>query len=44
VQAKEWGSVELKSNSTHNLGDILRPIAKWEKLLMGPYEMILLQM
>jgi hypothetical protein len=44
VQAKEGWSVELKRIATHILGDSVRPIAKWEELLMGPYEMLLLQM
>jgi hypothetical protein len=44
MQAKEGGSVEIKIIATHNLGDILRPIVKWEELLMGPYKTLLLQM
>jgi hypothetical protein len=44
MHAKEGWSVELKSIATHNLGDSVRPIMKWEKLLMGPRETLLLQM
>jgi hypothetical protein len=44
VQAKEGWSVELKIIATHKLGDSVRPIEKWEDLLMGPCEMLLLQM
>jgi hypothetical protein len=44
MQTKEGWSVELKIIATHNLGDSVRPIMKWEKLLMGPGEMLLLQM
>jgi hypothetical protein len=39
MQTKEGWSVELKSIATHNLGDSVRPIKKWMKLLMGPDEM-----
>ena len=44
VQAKEGWSVELKIIATHNLGDNVRPIEKWEEILMGPRETLLLQM
>jgi hypothetical protein len=44
MPTKEGLSVELKSIATHSLGDSVRPIMKWEKLLMGLGEMILLQM
>jgi hypothetical protein len=43
VQAKEWWSVELKRIVTHILGDGVRPIEKWEEILMGPCKMLLLQ-
>jgi hypothetical protein len=33
---KERGNVELKRIVTHNLGDGVRSIKEWEKLLMGP--------
>jgi hypothetical protein len=36
VQNKEGWSVELKIISTHSLGDSVRLIEKWEKLLMEP--------
>jgi hypothetical protein len=44
LQAKEGGSVELKSIVTHSLGDSVRPIAKWMELLMGPCKELFLQM
>jgi hypothetical protein len=44
MQTKEGWSVELKSIATHNLGDSVRPITKWVKLLTGPDETFLLQM
>jgi hypothetical protein len=44
MHANEGWSVELKRIATHNLGDGVRPITKWEKLPMGPDEMLLLQM
>ena len=42
MKNKEGWSVELKSISTHNLGDSVRPIKKWEKLPMVLGEMLLL--
>jgi hypothetical protein len=44
MQTKEGGNVELKSIVTHNLGDGVRPITEWEKLLMGPCKAFFLQM
>jgi hypothetical protein len=44
MQTKEGGSVELKIIDTHHLGDSVRPIIKWLKILMRPDEMLLLQM
>jgi hypothetical protein len=44
MQTKEGWNVELKIISTHNLGDSLRPITKWEKIPMGPDETLLLKM
>jgi hypothetical protein len=44
MQTMEGWSVELKMMFTHILGDIVSPIMKWEKILMGPGEMLLLQM
>jgi hypothetical protein len=44
MQAKEGWSVELKIIATDSFGDSVRPITKWEKLLMGPHERILMQM
>ena len=44
MQAKDEWSVELKSIATHNLGDSVMSITKWEKILMGPDETLLLQM
>jgi hypothetical protein len=44
MRAKEGWSVELKNIATHNLGDSVRPITKWKNILMGPDEMLLLQM
>ena len=43
MQAKERGNVELKIIVTYNLGDGVRPIMKWVKLLMGPYKVFFLQ-
>jgi hypothetical protein len=43
MQAKERGNVELKIIITHNLGDGVRSIAEWMKLLMGPCKEFLLQ-
>jgi hypothetical protein len=42
VKAKEWGNVELKIIVTHNLGDGIRSIAEWMKLLMGPCKVFFL--
>jgi hypothetical protein len=44
VQAKEGWSVDIKNIATHNLGDSIRPIEKWEELLMRPYKTLLLKM
>jgi hypothetical protein len=43
VQAKEGGNVELKIIVTHNLGDGIRSIAEWMKLLMGSCKAFFLQ-
>jgi hypothetical protein len=43
VQAKEGGNVELKIIVTHNLGDGIRSIVEWTKLLMGSYKVFFLQ-
>jgi hypothetical protein len=44
VQAKERGNVELKTIATHSLGDGVRYIAEWMKLLMGSCKVFFLQM
>jgi hypothetical protein len=44
MQTKEGWSVELKRIATHNLGDGVSSIMKWEKLPMGPGEALLLHM
>jgi hypothetical protein len=44
MKTKEGWSVELKSIATHILGDNVRSIIKWLKLLMGTYETLLLKM
>ena len=44
MKAKEGESVEIKIIFSHNLGDSVRPIAKWEKLPMGPCKVLFLQM
>jgi hypothetical protein len=44
VQANEGWSVGLKIIATHNLGDSVRPIAKWVELLMGTCKALFLQM
>jgi hypothetical protein len=36
MQTKEGGNIELKIIVTHILGDGVKPITKWEKLLTGP--------
>jgi hypothetical protein len=43
VQAKEGGNVELKMIFTHNLGDGIRSIAEWKKILMGSFKEFFLQ-
>jgi hypothetical protein len=43
MQTKEGWSVELKIIATYNLGDSVRPITEWTKLLMGPGETLLLK-
>jgi hypothetical protein len=43
VQAKEGGNVELKIIVTHNLGDGIRSIVEWMKLLMGSCKVFFLQ-
>jgi hypothetical protein len=42
MHTKEGGSVDLKSDATYNLGDSVRPLMKWVKLLMGLGEVLLL--
>jgi hypothetical protein len=44
MQTEEGWSVDLKIIATHSLGDSVRPIMEWTKILMGPDEMLLLQM
>jgi hypothetical protein len=44
VLAKEGWSVELKIIATHDLGDSVRPIAKWAEIPMGTYETLLMKM
>jgi hypothetical protein len=44
MQTKEGENVELKRIVTHSLGDGVRPITEWEKLLMGPCKAFFLQM
>ena len=43
VQAKEMRNVELKIIIPHGLGDGVRPITEWEKLLMGYCKAFFLQ-
>jgi hypothetical protein len=43
VQAKERRNVELERIITHSLGDGVQPIMEWEKLLMGSYKVLFLQ-
>jgi hypothetical protein len=43
MQSKEGRNVELKIIFTHNLGDGLRSIAEWTKLLMGSCKAFFLQ-
>jgi hypothetical protein len=42
MNTKEGWSVELKIIATNNLGDSRSPIRKWENLMMGPGETLLL--
>jgi hypothetical protein len=43
VQSKEGGNVELKRTITRSLGDGVRSIAKWTKLLLGSCKAFFLQ-
>jgi hypothetical protein len=43
VNAKEGGKIELKIIVTHNLGDGIRSMMKWMKLLMRPDKAFFLQ-
>jgi hypothetical protein len=43
VQAKERRNVDLEIFITHNLGDGVQPITKWEKLPMGSCKAFFLQ-
>jgi hypothetical protein len=43
MKSKEWGNVELKRIITHNLGDGVRSIVEWMKLLMVPHKAFLMQ-
>jgi hypothetical protein len=45
VKGKEDINVTFsRPNTTHSLGDSVRPITKWTKILMGLGEMLLMQM
>ena len=44
VQAKERRNVDLKIIMTHGLGDGVRTIMEWAKLLMGSSKAFFLQM
>ena len=43
MEAKEWGNTYFKSIVTHYLSDVVWPIMKWVKLLIGPTETLFLQ-
>jgi len=43
VQTKERRNVELKRIIPHGLGDVVRPLIEWAKLLMGLYKVFFLQ-
>ena len=43
MQAKERRNVELKIIIPHGLGDSVRPIMEWAKLLMGSCKAFFLQ-
>ena len=43
MHAKERRNVELKGSFTHNLGDGVRSIVEWTKILMGPCKAFFLQ-
>lgn len=44
MQTNEWWNTELKIIGPHNLGDDVRHILEWVKLVVGIDEMLLLQM
>jgi hypothetical protein len=44
VQTKEWWNVELKGIFPYSLGEGVRPILEWMKLVVGSSEALLLQM
>jgi hypothetical protein len=43
VQVKEGENVKIKIIFTHSLGDGIRSIAEWTKILMGSYKSLFLQ-
>jgi len=44
VQAKEWRNVVLQSIVSHSLGNVVRTMSEWSKLLMGSCKAFFLQM
>jgi hypothetical protein len=44
MQDKEGGNVEMKIIVTHSIGDCIRSILEWKKLLMGSYKELFLQL
>jgi hypothetical protein len=43
VQAKERRNIDLKTIFSHSLGDGVRCIMDWEKLMMGPCKELFFQ-
>ena len=44
VQTKEWWNIELEGIVPYSLGDGVRPVSEWAKLVVGSSEAPLLQM
>jgi hypothetical protein len=44
VEEKKGWIFELKRIATHNLSDSVRPIEKWEEVLMGTRKVLFMKM
>ena len=42
VQTKEWWNTELEGIVPYRLGDVVRPVSEWVKLVVGSSEVLLL--